>query len=211
VLLTRSPVSSTPKGGIDPRLACVRPAASVHPEPGSNSPLKDQKTTRAIQSMQRRTQQPPHTQKHASSRRSFITNLHYQRHYKYNSQTTTTTQAIAANGVVSPHTHPKADMRHHWLLAPCAVLKERPRLEGHNPNRADYQRNRRIHRLLDPSPTREEWCGIQFQRGPWASPRSEPGGGLGEEPWPLSLSRRTYSPTRSCVKCWPVSASCPTP
>jgi hypothetical protein len=210
VLLTRSPVSSTPKGGIDPRLACVRPAASVHPEPGSNSPLKDQKTIRQLIHATKNTTTTTHQR---ACEQSPI--LHYQpslqRHYKYNSQTTTTKQAIAANGVVSPHTHPKADMRHHWLLAPCAVLKERSRLEGHNPNRANYQRNRRIHRLLDPPSTRDEWCGIQFQRGPWASPRSEPGGGLGEEPWPLSLGRRTYSPTRSCVKCWPVSASCPTP
>ena len=39
-LLTRAPVA----GGVlllpaAPRLACVKPAASVHPEPGSNSPL----------------------------------------------------------------------------------------------------------------------------------------------------------------------------
>ena len=42
VLLTRAPVagrrnrSSSPAA---PRLACVKPVASVHPEPGSNSPL----------------------------------------------------------------------------------------------------------------------------------------------------------------------------
>ena len=35
-LLTRAPVS--PRRDI-PRLACVRPVASVHPEPGSNSSL----------------------------------------------------------------------------------------------------------------------------------------------------------------------------
>ena len=42
VLLTRAPVA----GGVQqadrpaaPRLACVKPVASVHPEPGSNSPL----------------------------------------------------------------------------------------------------------------------------------------------------------------------------
>ena len=39
-LLTRAPVA----GGVllrpaAPRLACVKPVASVHPEPGSNSPL----------------------------------------------------------------------------------------------------------------------------------------------------------------------------
>ena len=31
---------SAPKGGLTVRLACVRHAASVHPEPGSNSPFK---------------------------------------------------------------------------------------------------------------------------------------------------------------------------
>jgi hypothetical protein len=39
VLLTRSPVS-TPRRVLLPRLACVRRAASVRPEPGSNSPLE---------------------------------------------------------------------------------------------------------------------------------------------------------------------------
>ena len=39
-----SPVRRSPAGGAStpsaaPRLACVKPAASVHPEPGSNSPL----------------------------------------------------------------------------------------------------------------------------------------------------------------------------
>ena len=42
MLLTRAPVAarkgrSLPRAA--PRLACVKPAASVHPEPGSNSPL----------------------------------------------------------------------------------------------------------------------------------------------------------------------------
>jgi hypothetical protein len=44
VLLTRSPVSTTPKGRFVPRLACIKPAASVRPEPGSNSPLRDRRT-----------------------------------------------------------------------------------------------------------------------------------------------------------------------
>ncbi len=37
-LRTRAPLSS-PRRGIPVRLACIRPAASVHPEPGSNSSL----------------------------------------------------------------------------------------------------------------------------------------------------------------------------
>ena len=41
-LLTRAPVAAHQKQAFDvvsPRLACVKPVASVHPEPGSNSPL----------------------------------------------------------------------------------------------------------------------------------------------------------------------------
>jgi hypothetical protein len=42
VLLTRSPLIPQ-QAGIIVRLACVKHAASVHPEPGSNSPLKTKK------------------------------------------------------------------------------------------------------------------------------------------------------------------------
>ena len=41
-LLTRAPVAGRREQALSPvapRLACVRPVASVHPEPGSNSPL----------------------------------------------------------------------------------------------------------------------------------------------------------------------------
>ena len=39
-VLTRAPVVSEVQAlPVTPRLACIRPAASVHPEPGSNSPL----------------------------------------------------------------------------------------------------------------------------------------------------------------------------
>ena len=40
VLLTRSPLGLHPEGQGPARLACIRHAASVHPEPGSNSPTK---------------------------------------------------------------------------------------------------------------------------------------------------------------------------
>ena len=45
VLLTRSPLEY-PRKGLSARLACVKHAASVRPEPGSNSPLKNKPTTR---------------------------------------------------------------------------------------------------------------------------------------------------------------------
>lgn len=44
VLLTRSPLEY-PRKGLSARLACVKHAASVRPEPGSNSPLKNNTTT----------------------------------------------------------------------------------------------------------------------------------------------------------------------
>ena len=44
VLLTRSPLEHPhPGGGLSVRLACVKHAASVRPEPGSNSPKKQTK------------------------------------------------------------------------------------------------------------------------------------------------------------------------
>src|SRR3954465_2218529 len=42
VLLTRSPLEY-PRRGLSARLACVKHAASVRPEPGSNSPSKTKK------------------------------------------------------------------------------------------------------------------------------------------------------------------------
>ena len=46
VLLTRSPLEY-PRKGLSVRLACVKHAASVRPEPGSNSPNKNPRTNRA--------------------------------------------------------------------------------------------------------------------------------------------------------------------
>ena len=40
MLLTRAPLYSHPEGCFLVRLACVKPAANVRSEPGSNSPVK---------------------------------------------------------------------------------------------------------------------------------------------------------------------------
>jgi hypothetical protein len=48
VLLTRSPLEY-PRKGLSVRLACVKHAASVRPEPGSNSPNKNQPTPKRRQ------------------------------------------------------------------------------------------------------------------------------------------------------------------
>ncbi len=48
VLLTRSPLEHPHQGGgLSVRLACVKHAASVRPEPGSNSPKKQTKNKQA--------------------------------------------------------------------------------------------------------------------------------------------------------------------
>ena len=110
MLLTRSPVSTTPKGRFVPRLACVKPAASVRPEPGSNSPLRDRyhyvvhsiETTRAREPCLMARSDP-------SSKWGYYTR------WLFNA-----VRHIPADGV-----HRDISMLCHWLLAPCAVLKER--------------------------------------------------------------------------------------
>ena len=52
VLLTRSPLEH-PRRGLSARLACVKHAASVRPEPGSNSPLKNNTTTHLPHAMEK--------------------------------------------------------------------------------------------------------------------------------------------------------------
>ena len=47
VFRTRLPVATIRRRAA-PRLACIRPAASVHPEPGSNSPLLMYCSTRLV-------------------------------------------------------------------------------------------------------------------------------------------------------------------
>ena len=65
MLLTRSPLSPhNHKGHADPvRLACVKHAASVRPEPGSNSPNKKQKTIICSENNHPTTGQPIPTKK----------------------------------------------------------------------------------------------------------------------------------------------------
>src|SRR6201988_5419673 len=53
VLLTRSPLEY-PRRGLSVRLACVKHAASVRPEPGSNSPNKNPHTNRRRQNPNQR-------------------------------------------------------------------------------------------------------------------------------------------------------------
>jgi hypothetical protein len=66
VLLTRSPLEH-PRRGLSVRLACVKHAASVRPEPGSNSPTKttsptSQHTQKARRQPETQNQQDPSKQ-----------------------------------------------------------------------------------------------------------------------------------------------------
>jgi hypothetical protein len=59
-----------PEGGFDPRLACVKPAASVRPEPGSNSPLRDR--YHQDNSQRRRDTDPKTGRPSTSSNRNYL-------------------------------------------------------------------------------------------------------------------------------------------
>ena len=65
VLLTRSPLVHPKKRGLTVRLACVKHAASVRPEPGSNSPLKN--NTQQTQPTTGQTHQAPKNQQRTQS------------------------------------------------------------------------------------------------------------------------------------------------
>ena len=60
VLLTRSPLEY-PRKGLSVRLACVKHAASVRPEPGSNSPNKNPSKNEANSNQRNLTKQNNHT------------------------------------------------------------------------------------------------------------------------------------------------------
>ena len=65
VLLTRSPLEHPHQGGgLSVRLACVKHAASVRPEPGSNSPKKQTKNYRQKTKKSTKQQQTTNTKNH---------------------------------------------------------------------------------------------------------------------------------------------------
>src|SRR5215475_4609040 len=90
VLLTRSPLEH-PRRGLSVRLACVKHAASVRPEPGSNSPNKNSPSTDRQNSNQRKSDQNNQSQtgikKHRTPtrgvrmRQKTTTNKNHQTHY----------------------------------------------------------------------------------------------------------------------------------
>lgn len=64
MLLTRSPLEYLRKG-LSVRLACVKHAASVRPEPGSNSPKKisEKESENLVKKLQKKNQRATLTQK----------------------------------------------------------------------------------------------------------------------------------------------------
>src|SRR3712207_4741991 len=61
VLLTRSPLEY-PRRGLSARLACVKHAASVRPEPGSNSPTKTFRESKPDNKVAQKIPDQPHKQ-----------------------------------------------------------------------------------------------------------------------------------------------------
>ena len=69
MLLTRSPLSPRMQAPLDPvRLACVKHAASVHPEPGSNSPTKTK--NKPTKNSRQKTIQPKKPDQNGSSQKT---------------------------------------------------------------------------------------------------------------------------------------------
>src|SRR6202451_3898509 len=86
VLLTRSPLEYLRKG-LSVRLACVKHAASVRPEPESNSPNKNQKGSSEQSDLNQRHQKPASKKSHTPKREK-------KKHDKNKQQTKTTKHTI---------------------------------------------------------------------------------------------------------------------
>ncbi len=147
MLLTRSPVSTNPKVRFVPRLACIKPAASVRPEPGSNSPLRDRKTLDVLNDTKQR-----RLESHHDVRRR-LDDLIPHRLWGY---IKTRWPFNATKAYPSRRDAPRfPSVLCHWLLAPCAVLKERshgPAGFRHDPAKTSSSGGRLPvgHRLLRP-------------------------------------------------------------
>src|SRR5262245_65832551 len=131
-LLTRSPLIPHPrKDRFTARLACVKHAASVHPEPGSNSPSQTTTTTQTptTQPPTEPTPQATHTQQHqpqattpqAPTRHGSTIQAHpspgcAQSNHQRNHATTRSKD----HTIQRPHEHHgHANGHAHWLHAHC--------------------------------------------------------------------------------------------
>ena len=120
VLLTRSPLEHPHQGGgLSVRLACVKHAASVRPEPGSNSPKKQ--TKKQTQAKNKETNKTTTNNKHqqlsitiwcprsrsCSNNNSFHQMTHYrvlkQHHHPQPNTTKSTGPQTATTQIYKPH------------------------------------------------------------------------------------------------------------
>src|SRR6516165_4903734 len=100
VLLTRSPLEH-PRRGLSVRLACVKHAASVRPEPGSNSPNKNPPPQQAGQPINQRKPDKKTPQKLASQKNN---HTHTRGRARHGQKTTTKTKP--PNTLLSSQTTP---------------------------------------------------------------------------------------------------------
>ena len=123
VLLTRSPLEHPHQksGGLSVRLACVKHAASVRPEPGSNSPKKQTKNNNRQKTKKSTKQQQTNTKNHSVPAFMFMYKqslLHQMTHYRVLKQhhhpqpntTKSTGPQTATTQIYKPH--PKTTNHH---------------------------------------------------------------------------------------------------
>ena len=120
VLLTRSPLEHPHQGGgLSVRLACVKHAASVRPEPGSNSPKKQTKKQNRQKTKKPTKQKQTNTKNHSVPAFMFMYKqslLHQMTHYRVLKQhhhlkpNTTKNQCRAVN---SDHTNIQTPPQNH--------------------------------------------------------------------------------------------------
>ena len=121
VLLTRSPLEY-PRKGLSVRLACVKHAASVRPEPGSNSPNKNPHQNGRIQSEQ--SEPNKKTPKTGIKKQNHTLHTGSIRHGKK-----TTTKTKPPNTLLSSQTtphRPRNKTRGSWPLTRCADDERTP-------------------------------------------------------------------------------------
>ena len=157
--------STSASTGLSVRLACVKHAASVHPEPGSNSPQKtfQKETGREKPNTQPKTNQP--TPKQAPD---------WQKSKNYKVQQPTPTRRGYKAGPIkiretcstTPHAHyePKDDAIHHWNSTtppPAHTQTERP------PHSAQKEAGKHTHA------TKVHWHTIEFSNNT-STPNTNP-------------------------------------
>jgi hypothetical protein len=122
VLLTRSPLEY-PRKGLSVRLACVKHAASVRPEPGSNSPNKNPSKPRRIQSEQ----SEPNKKTPKTGINQQTDHTHTRGAQMQSKKTTTKTKPpnTLLSSQTTPH-RPRNKTRGSWPLTRCADDERTP-------------------------------------------------------------------------------------